>query len=102
MPESIDHILVACTDPDAAASALETELGLRATGSGRHAALGTFNRLIWLGNSFIELIGVDARKLAEGSWVGRPVVQAIDAGGGFAAWAAATSRVDAEVPELRA
>ncbi len=102
MPDSVDHILVACIDPDAGAAVLEAQLGLRATGSGRHAALGTFNRLIWLGNSFIELIGVDARKLAEASWVGRPVVQAIDAGGGFAAWAAATARIQAEVPELQA
>jgi len=100
MPDSIDHVLIACADPDVAAEAVEAQLGLRATGSGRHAALGTFNRLIWLGNSFIELIGIEARKLAEASWVGRPVVQAADAGGGFATWAAATQRIRAEVPEL--
>src|SRR5664279_4167440 len=51
MPDAIDHVLIACADPDVAAKAVETQLGLRVTGSGRHTALGTFNRLIWLGDS---------------------------------------------------
>jgi Glyoxalase-like domain len=102
MPDAIDHILIACPDPDEAAVLFEANLGLQATGSGRHTALGTFNRLIWLGDSFIELIGIEARKLAEASWVGRPVLRAADAGGGFAMWAAGTSGVRAEVDRLRA
>jgi hypothetical protein len=102
MPHAIDHILISCQDPEAAAAAVETELGLEATGAGRHTALGTFNRLIWLGDSFIELIGIEARKLAEASWVGRPVVRAAEAGGGFAMWAAATRGIREEVDQLRA
>ena len=101
MPDSIDHILVACTHPDTAMRAIETQLGLRSTGSGRHPALGTFNHLIWLGDSFIELIGIEDRDLAGATWVGRPVVQAVDAGGGFATWAAATQRIRAERSEER-
>ncbi len=102
MPDAIDHVLIACPDPDEAAALFEARLGLQATGSGRHTALGTFNQLIWLGDSFIELIGIEARKLAEASWVGRPVLRAADAGGGFAMWAAASSQVRAEVDRLRA
>ncbi len=102
MPSSIDHVVIACFDPEAAADEVEARLGLRATGAGRHTALGTFNRLIWLGDSFIELIGVEARKLAEASWVGRPVIAADDAGGGLATWAAATDHIAAEVAALRA
>jgi hypothetical protein len=101
MPDSIDHVLIACADPDGAAEAVEAQLGLRATGAGRHTALGTFNRLIWLGDSFIELIGIEARKLAEASWAGQPVVQAADAGGGFATWAAASRQIRVEVSQLR-
>jgi|SRR5579862_3565498 len=101
MPAAIDHILVACPDPSAAAAELEGRLGLAATGSGRHTALGTFNQLIWLGDSFIELIGIEARKLAEASWIGRPVLRAADAGGGFAMWAAATTGLRSEVASLR-
>ena len=102
MPDAIDHVLIACTDPAQAAAELEARLGLAATGSGRHTALGTFNQLIWLGDAFIELIGIEARKLAEASWVGRPVLRAADAGGGFAMWAAATTAIQAEVAALRA
>jgi hypothetical protein len=102
MPDAIDHVLIACADPAQAAVELEARLGLAATGSGRHSALGTFNQLIWVGDSFIELIGVEARKLAEASWVGRPVLRAADAGGGFAMWAAATTGIRAEVAALRA
>jgi catechol 2,3-dioxygenase-like lactoylglutathione lyase family enzyme len=101
MPDAIDHVVIACSDPDAAADEIEARLGLRATGAGRHTALGTFNRLIWLGDSFIELIGVEARKLAEASWIGRPVLAAADAGGGFATWAAVSNRIAAEVADLR-
>jgi hypothetical protein len=102
MPDAIDHVLIACADPAQAAVELEARLGLAATGSGRHTALGTFNQLIWLGDSFIELIGIEARKLAEASWVGRPVLRAADAGGGFAMWAASTTGIRAEVAALRA
>ncbi|HEY2887625.1 MAG TPA: VOC family protein [Candidatus Limnocylindrales bacterium] len=102
MPHAIDHVLIACPDPDEAAGEFEARLGLQATGSGRHTALGTFNQLIWLGDSFIELIGIEARKLAEASWVGRPVLHAADAGGGFAMWAAATRGIHEEVATLRA
>jgi hypothetical protein len=102
MPHAIDHVLIACPDPDQAAGDFEAQLGLLATGAGRHTALGTFNQLIWLGDSFIELIGIEARKLAEASWVGRPVLRAADAGGGFAMWAAATRGIHEEVAALRA
>ncbi len=100
MPDSIDHVVVACANPDSAAAEVESRLGLRATGAGRHTALGTFNRLIWLGNAFIELIGIEARKLAEASWL--DVVNAADAGGGLATWAAATADIRTEVAALRA
>ena len=42
----IDHLVIACADPDAAAADLEREVGVRAAGGGRHRALGTFNRLV--------------------------------------------------------
>ena len=54
----IDHALIACADPDASGDVLERAIGLRASGGGRHDAHGTFNRLFWLGDSYIELMGV--------------------------------------------
>ncbi len=97
----IDHLVIACPDPDAAARELEEQVGLRAGGGGRHEALGTFNRLVWLGDSYLELIGVFDRELAERSWVGAPTVRALDAGGGLATWAVATDSIEADVARLR-
>lgn len=98
----IDHLVIACADPDAAAVDLERELGLRATGGGRHATLGTFNRLVWLGDTYLELIGVFDRALAERSWIGAPTVRALDAGGGLATWSVATDDIEGDVVRLNA
>jgi hypothetical protein len=85
----IDHVVLAVADPDAAAAALEESLGLGASAGGRHEALGTFNRIVWLGDSYLELIGVFDASLAATGWLGRPVLRSLDAGGGLAAWAVA-------------
>jgi hypothetical protein len=97
----IDHLVIAVPDPDDAAAALESTVGLRATGGGRHETLGTFNRLVWLGDTYLELIGVWDRARAETSWVGAPTVHALDRGGGLATWALASDDLDAEVGHLR-
>jgi hypothetical protein len=70
-------------------------LGLDAAGGGRHESLGTFNRLVWLGDSYLELIGVFDRELAARSWIGRPVLAAIERGGGLATWAVAVDDLEA-------
>ncbi len=93
----IDHLVLAVPGPDAAAAELEERLGLRATGGGRHDRLGTFNRIVWLGDSYLELIGVFDRALAERSWIGRPALRALERGGGLATWAIATNSMDAAV-----
>lgn len=98
----IDHLVIAVADPEAAAAELERALGLEATGGGRHDALGTYNRLVWLGDTYLELIGVFDRSLAETSWIGAPTVQALDAGGGLATWAIASDALHDDVERLRA
>jgi glyoxalase-like protein len=93
----IDHLVIAVDDPDAAAAALETELGLASGGGGRHDALGTFNRLVWLGDSYLELIGVFDRELAGRGWFGPVVMAALERGGGLATWAIAVDDLDAQL-----
>jgi glyoxalase-like protein len=90
----IDHVVLAVDDPDATAEQLEAELGLRASGGGRHEALGTFNRLIWLGDTYLELVGVFDRDLAAESWLGRPVLSSLERGGGLVTWAIAVEDLD--------
>jgi catechol 2,3-dioxygenase-like lactoylglutathione lyase family enzyme len=90
----IDHVVLATDDPDETADALERKLGLVATGGGRHDAFGTFNRLIWLGDAFLELIGVADAGLAGRSWLGRPVLDALERGAGLVTWAIAVDDLD--------
>ena len=58
MASAIDHLVIAVPDPDAAARKLEAELGLAATGGGEHPGVGTYNRLVFLGDAYLELIGI--------------------------------------------
>lgn len=102
MLTGIDHLVIACADPDAAAVELEGSVGLRTSGGGLHPALGTFNRLVWLGDSYVELIGVRDRARGAASWIGAPTVRALEAGGGFATWAIASDDIVGDVAALRA
>jgi hypothetical protein len=97
MIRGIDHLVLAVEDPDAAAEALGSALGLDADPGGRHEALGTFNRLIWLGDSYLELIGVFDRALAADSWIGRPTLAGLAGGSGLATWAVAVDDVAAHL-----
>jgi hypothetical protein len=97
----IDHLVIAVSDPDDAVHRLAERLGLAAGGGGRHGGLGTFNRVLWLGDTFIELIGVFDRGLAAASWIGAPTVRALDAGGGPATWALATDDIATDVRGLQ-
>lgn len=98
----IDHLVIAVEDPDAAAASLEAELGLAATGGGRHAT-GTHNRLVFLGDAYLELIGVWDRALALAHPVGAAAVRALDAGTpGLVTYAVATDGARREVGALRA
>ena len=98
----IDHLVIAIADPDAAAALLEAELGLAATGGGRHET-GTHNRLAFLGDAYLELIGVWDRGLALAHPIGAAVVRALDAGApGLVTWALATDGARREVMALRA
>ncbi|HEX3428584.1 MAG TPA: VOC family protein [Candidatus Limnocylindrales bacterium] len=92
----IDHVVLACADPDATAAVLESRLGLAASAGGRHDALGTENRLIWLGDAYLELVGVFDPALAAQSWLGRPVLAALEGGadGGLVTWAIAVDDLD--------
>jgi hypothetical protein len=97
----IDHVVIAVPDPDAAADELGRAVGLRATGGGRHESMGTFNRLAWLGDTYVELIGVWDAELAATSWVGRPTLTAVERGGGLATFALASDAIDDDLARFR-
>jgi hypothetical protein len=99
----IDHIVLACRDPDIAAELIGSEVGLTAGGGGRHERYGTFNRLIWLGDAYLELMGVFDPGLARGRSVGARTVALLDAGReGVASFAIATDNIRADVAAMQA
>lgn len=99
----LDHLVVAVQDPEAAAAELERMVGLACTGGGLHPLWGTYNRLAWFGDTYVELIGLFDRSLAPNGAVSRAVIAALDAGHtGLVSYAVATDDANADLVRLRA
>lgn len=68
-----DHALVAVNDLDLAAANFRDRYGLESAEGGRHTGFGTANRIIPLGDTYVELIAVvdedEAARSALGRWV---------------------------------
>lgn len=90
----LDHVLIAVTDLTAAAMLLELMYELESIEGGRHPGWGTANRIIPLGDSYLELVAVVdqsvAAKTAFGQWVGR----AATPDGHLLGWAVHTDDID--------
>jgi hypothetical protein len=76
---AIDHILVVVPDLDDAADRLYERTGLASVAGGRHRGHGTGNRIVPLGDSYLELMAivdrVEAAASPAGSWVERRLVE---------------------------
>jgi catechol 2,3-dioxygenase-like lactoylglutathione lyase family enzyme len=102
MLNAIDHVVIAVTNLEAAAAAVETHLGLSPGGGGRHEAQGTHNVLFWLGDSYLELMGVFDASLARASWWGVHVLALLEHGeAGYAGLALRSDDLDADIAHLR-
>jgi Glyoxalase-like domain len=70
-----DHALIAVADLEAAAHELEAQHGLASVEGGRHPGWGTANRIVPLGDTYLELVAiVDRAEAAQsplGKWIGR-------------------------------
>ena len=103
MLTGLDHFIVAVPDPDGAAAELERVLGLRAGPGGRHTEYGSFNRLLWLGDSYVELLGIADRSLAEHAWFGQRALQVLDErGAGYVGLSFASDDLAADMRALHA
>jgi hypothetical protein len=60
----IDHVIFCAPDLDQASDWFLRRHGLRSVAGGRHAGLGTANRIIPLGDNYIELLTVVDRRAA--------------------------------------
>ena len=55
----LDHLAVAAASLAEGVAAVEAALGLALAGGGQHLAMGTHNRLLGLGDVYLEVIAVD-------------------------------------------
>ena len=54
----LDHVLIAVSDLETAASEVEQRHGLASVEGGRHQGLGTANAIVPLGGTYLELVAV--------------------------------------------
>lgn len=55
----LDHLAISAEGLDAGVAAVEAALGVAMSGGGKHPLLGTHNRLLGLGDLYLEVIAVD-------------------------------------------
>jgi hypothetical protein len=90
----LDHVLIAVADLAAAGREIESRHGLASIEGGRHPAWGTANRIVPLGESYLELVAViDAAKAAESAF-GRWVASGASSSARPLGWAVRTSQLD--------
>jgi len=102
MAGGIDHIAIAVADPDSAAAELTEKVGLAFTAGGRHAGLGTFNRIAFVGDAYLELMGVEDAGLAANWPMGAATLRTLEQGGGFMTYALLDDAIRVTVPRLQA
>jgi hypothetical protein len=90
----IDHVVYAVQDLEHAAAAIAENHGLASVPGGNHPAWGTENRVIPLGDEYLELVTVRDPTAAAASGFGRAVAAVLKAGGGLVGWAVATADLD--------
>ena len=88
-------MFIAVPELDEAARGFEESHGLSSVEGGRHAGWGTANRIVPLGEAYVELITVVDEQEAAGSAFGRWVAAGIRSGAGRPlGWVARTNRLD--------
>jgi len=97
---SIDHVAIAAIDLDRAAARLLDEVGLGSVPGGRHPRWGTANRIVPLGDTYLELITVEDEMAATASVFGSAVVRAVSDGDRWLTWAVRDDRIDATAARL--
>jgi hypothetical protein len=97
---SLDHVVLAVADLAAAADELETRHGLASVAGGYHPGWGTENRIVPLGDTYLELIAVANEAEAAASPFGRWVAAGRDGGGRPLGWAVRTDELDVVAERL--
>ena len=96
----LDHVVYAVPDLDEAAVRFRGEFGLDSTEGGRHERWGTANRIVPLGDQYLELIAALDEPMAAETAFGRGVLERAARGGGWFTIAAVADDLDAVTSRL--
>ena len=96
----LDHVLVAVADLAAAAREIEARYGLASIEGGSHPGWGTANRIVPLGESYLELVAVVDQAEAAQSPFGRWVAGVCPGLGRPLGWAVRTDELEAVAGRL--
>ncbi|HEX6763491.1 MAG TPA: VOC family protein [Gaiellaceae bacterium] len=96
----LDHVVLAAADLDDAARELQARHGLASVAGGRHPGWGTENRIVPLGDAYLELVAVADEEEAACTVFGRRVASAREAPFAPLAWAVRTGDLDAHAARL--
>ncbi len=97
----IDHVVLAVRDLEDAGERMLRDHGLVFVPGGRHARWGTANRVVPLGDDYLELIGVVDSEQAAGSVFGRNMLDLTADGDRWYAICLASDDVDAIAADSR-
>jgi hypothetical protein len=96
----LDHVLIAVTDLDTAARRIESRYGLMSILGGRHPGWGTANRIVPLGDTYLELVAVVDEIESSATPFGRWVTTGASKGGRPIGWVVRTNTLDATAGRL--
>lgn len=97
----IDHVLIAVADLNAAAERFQVTYGLVSVEGGRHPGWGTVNRVVPLGENYLELVAVVDASEASESVFGRWVAGGATESGHLLGWAVRTDDLNSVSRRLR-
>jgi Glyoxalase-like domain len=96
----LDHVVFAVPDLDEAAVRFREAFGLDSTEGGRHERWGTANRIVPLGDEYVELVAAVDETAAARTRFGSGVLERASGGGGWFTMAAVAEDLDAVAARL--
>jgi hypothetical protein len=96
----IDHVVLGVGELEAAAARVKVDFGLASVVGGRHPGWGTGNRIVPLGRTYIELLGIVDAEEANANPVGRALASSVAQGDRWQCWCVATEDLDGVAERL--
>jgi hypothetical protein len=96
---TLSQVILGVRDLNAAAETL-TSLGFVVVNGGIHPALGTANRIVPLGDAYLEVLGVVDHEAARSNHFGQALIDAIADGDRLVRWSLRTEDINAEAARL--